>query len=156
MKKYYMSFIDFSEVANVTADYEQIEKAKQRMIDLGLLTEKGNPSPAHISAIASSISSPFFDKLQRRIARRNGGIIAVRDTLRMLNDRKEYTAVFLYLAFLYGFLEWQVPEQLTLLPAVPDVMKCFASEFIADFDRYLRDNVPESGANVKDAEQTDM
>lgn len=156
MKKYYMSFIDFSEVANVTADGEQIKKAKERLTELGLLTDKGNPSPSHISTITSSISAPFFDKLQRRMARRNGGITTARDTLKMLNDRKEYTAVFLYLAFLYGFLEWQVPEQLTLLPAVPDAMKCFAAEFIADFDRYLRDNAPESEADIEDATQTDM
>lgn len=28
MKKYYMAFVDFSEIENITADEEQLEKAK--------------------------------------------------------------------------------------------------------------------------------
>lgn len=42
MKKYYMSFVDFSEIVYVTADEEQLLQAKDRMTKLGLLTEKGN------------------------------------------------------------------------------------------------------------------
>ena len=42
MKKYYMSFVDFSEISNVTADEEQLKKSRDRMAELGLLTEKGN------------------------------------------------------------------------------------------------------------------
>lgn len=40
MKKYYMSFVDFSEISNVTADEEQLKKSRDRMAELGLLTEK--------------------------------------------------------------------------------------------------------------------
>lgn len=45
MKKYYMSFVDFSEIINVTADEELLGKACGRMTELELLTEKGNPAP---------------------------------------------------------------------------------------------------------------
>lgn len=151
MKKYYMSFVDFSEIINVTADEEQLGKARERMTELELLTEKGNPSPSQISNVVSSVSAPFFDKLKKRISRRPGGITSVKDTMKKLADRKEYTAVFLYLAFLYGYLEWQVPEKVLLLPAAPDALKIFASDFMAAFDNFLNeDSAPDK------SEQTDL
>lgn len=156
MKKYYMSFVDFSEIVYVTADEELLLQAKERMTKLGLLTEKGNPSTSEISSTIEHVSAPFFAKLQKRIARRPGGIVAVRDTMKKLYDKKEYTAVFLYLSFLYGFLEWRVPERVRLLPAAPEALKYFAAEFISAFDKYLEANVPESEENAEDAEQTDM
>lgn len=137
MKKYYMAFVDFSEIENITADEEQLEKAKKRMLELGLLTEKSNPSPAQISVMTNSVSSPFFNKLNRRISRRPGGIKAVRDIVKKMCDKKEYTALFLYLCILYGFMEWQVPERIRLLPAVPDALKLFTVDFIAAFDTYM-------------------
>ena len=157
MKKYYMAFVDFSEIENITADEEQLEKAKKRMLELGLLTEKGNPSPSQIGSMTASVSAPFFDKLKRRISRRPGGIPAVKDTLKKLYDKKEYTAVFLYLCFLYGFMEWQVPECVRLLPAVPDALKLFASEFLSAFEAYLESSKPESeDVGEHDGEQENM
>lgn len=137
MKKYYMSFVDFSEIINVTADEEQLTKACGRMEELELLTEKGNPSPAQIGIIAQAEAGPFYDKLKKRISRRPGGIAGVKNTMQKLYDRKEYTALFLYLAILYGFLEWQVPEKILLLPAVPDALKIFEGDFLAAFDERL-------------------
>ncbi len=144
MKKYYMAFVDFSEIVNVTADEAQLEKARQRMTELGLLTEKGNPSPSQISSMTASVSAPFFDKLERRISRRPGGIAAVKETVHKLCDKKEYTALFLYLCILYGFMEWQVPERVLLLPAAPDALKLFASDFLAAFDSYMANSGKES------------
>ena len=149
MKKYYMAFVDLSEIVNVTADEEQLEKAKERMKELGLLTEKGNPSPSQIGSMTVSVSAPFFDKLKRRISRRPGGISAVRNTVTKLYDKKEYTAFFLYLCILYGFMEWQVPERVLLLPSVPEALKLFAAEFITAFDSYLS-NGRESEDNEQD------
>ena len=74
MKKYYMSFVDFSEIINVTADEEQLTKACDRMAELELLTEKGNPSTAQIGIVAQAEAGPFYDKLKKRISRRPGGI----------------------------------------------------------------------------------
>lgn len=156
MKKYYMAFVDFSEIVNVTADEEQLEKARTRMMELGLLTEKGNPSPTQISSMTASVSAPFFDKLKRRLSRRPGGISAEKNTIKKLYDKKEYTALFLYLCFLYGFMEWQVPERVLLLPAAPDALKLFASDFLAAFEAYLVNSGQESEAAEYDGEQENM
>ena len=157
MKKYHMAFVDFSEIVNVTADEAQLEKARARMIELGLLTERGNPSPSQINSMTASVSAPFFDKLKRRIGRRPGGISIIKDTVKKLFDKKEYTALFLYLCFLYGFMEWQVPERVLLLPAAPDALKLFASDFLTAFETYLANSGQESGKTAEyDNEQENM
>lgn len=140
MKKYYLSHIDFSELINVTADAEQLEIAKTRMIELGLLTEKGNPATAAIGSMVDSLSKSFFIKLQRRLRYRNGGIASVKDTMKKLYDRKDYYGFFLYIAFLYGFLEWQVPGRVVLLPAVPEALKCYCTDLITAFDKFTEEN----------------
>ena len=152
-----MAFVDFSEIVNVTADEAQLEKARARMIELGLLTERGNPSPSQINSMTASVSAPFFDKLKRRIGRRPGGISIIKDTVKKLFDKKEYTALFLYLCFLYGFMEWQVPERVLLLPAAPDALKLFASGFLTAFETYLANSGQESGKTAEyDNEQENM
>lgn len=155
MKKYYLSHIDFSELINVTADSEQIEKAKKRMVELGLLTEKGNPAPSVIESMTVNISKSFFAKLHRRLRRRAGGVSAVKDTLRKIYDSKDYTAFFLYVAFLYGFVEWQVPERIMLLPAVPEALKCYCNDFITALEAYLKENAAESEGLAEYDTQTD-
>lgn len=157
MKKYYLSHIDFSELVNVTADAEQLDLAKERMVELGLLTEKGNPATGAISALFGSLSKSFFIKLQRRLRYRNGGVTAVRDTLRKIYDRKDYYGFFLYIAFLYGFLEWQVPGRVVLLPAVPEALRCYCAELMTAFDKFIEDNAEaESEDNAEDGNQTDL
>lgn len=150
MKKYYMAFVDFSEIINVTADMEQLEKAKMRMSELELLTEKGNPSTTQLRAISEQTTGAFLDKLQKRVARRPGGIEGVRDTFQKLYDKKEFNAMFLYLVFLYGFIEWQVPERTALLPAVPEALKFFMAEFITGFNQRLLSQNKENGEREKD------
>ncbi len=140
MKKYYLSHIDFSELVNVTADEEQLSSARERMTELKLLTEKGNPATGAISSMVSNLSKSFFLKLQRRLRYRKGGVTAVRDTLKKLYDRKDYYGFFLYISFLYGFLEWQVPVRVVLLPAVPEALKCYCTEFMAAFDKFIEEN----------------
>lgn len=140
MKKYYLSHIDFSELVNVTADEEQLKSARERMTELNMLTEKGNPATAAISSMVGSLSKSFFLKLQRRMRYRNGGIADVRDTLKKLYDRKDYYGFFLYISFLYGFLEWQVPGRVVLLPAVPEALRCYCTEFMAAFDKFIEEN----------------
>ena len=154
MKKYYMSFVDFSEIINVTADEEQLTKACDRMEELELLTEKGNPSPAQIGIVAQAEAGPFYDKLKKRISRRPGGIAGVKNTMQKLYDRKEYTALFLYLAILYGFPEWQVPEKILLLPAVPDALKAFEGDFLSALDERLAAEAGESEAPADSEPET--
>lgn len=136
MKKYYLSHIDFSELINVTADPEQIKIARAKMQELGMLTEKGNPSVSSLTVTANNGSRSFFIKLRKRL-RRRGGIRGVRATLQMLHNRKDYYGFFMYIAFLYGFLEWQVPERVMLLPAVPEALKCYCGELLLALDKFL-------------------
>lgn len=152
MKKYYLSHIDFSEIVNVTADENQLERAKERMTELGLLTEKGNPAPAAISSAVSSLSKAFAVKLKKRLRRRDGGINTVKETLQKLNDRKDYYGFFMYVAFLYGFLEWQVPERIMLLPAVPEALKCYCNELMAVLNEFSQ----ESEDSVEDVSETNL
>lgn len=157
MKKYYLSHIDFSEIINVTADEEQLKEAMERMTELKLLTEKGNPSVGAISSMVSDLSKSFFLKLQRRLRYRKGGITAVRDTLKKLYARKDYYGFYLYHSFLYGFLEWQVPGRVVLLPAVPEALKCYCTEFMAAFDKFIEEN-PDAklDASVEDENRVDV
>lgn len=157
MKKYYLSHIDFSEIVNVTADERQIERAKQRMTELGLLTEKGNPATSVISSSTVRLSRSFISKLQKRLRRTDGGIRAVTNTLQKLCDRKDYYGFFLYIAFLYGFLEWQVPERIMLLPAVPEALKCYCNEQMDAINRFISENnTAESEDGTNDGGKTDL
>lgn len=138
MKKYYMSMIDFSEVVNVSTDPEQLDKARDRMVELGLATEKGNPSPTQISILVSATVPAFLDKLKVRLARRRGGLQGAVETFRMMYDHEDYYGMFFYMAFLYGFLGWQVPEGVTLMPAMPGALKHYMGGFMDAAEDYLR------------------
>lgn len=155
MKKYYLSHIDFSEVVNVTVDEEQLSRARERMKELKMLTDKGKPSVSSISLTANVESGALLAKLRKRL-RRRGGVRGVRATLGMLCDRRDYYGFFLYLAFLYGFLEWQVPEKLTLLPAVPEALKCYCSEFLDGIDKRLTSSKGTDSSEPKDDDQDDI
>lgn len=138
MKKHPLSHIDYFEIANITADGKQLDYAQTTMEKFGLLTEAGEPSVNMISAAANR-STAFFVKLQRRLQHRVGGIAAVKDTLHMLLDRRDYYGFYLYITFWYGFVEWQVPEQIILLPAVPEALECYCAELMSAFDKFLQE-----------------
>lgn len=146
MRKYFISHIDFSEIVNVTTDPAQLETARRRMKELGLLTEKGNPSPATIGAAVNRLAPPFLSKLSKRISRRPGGINGVYETLQDLYERREYVGYFLYVVFFYGFIEWLVPEQIALMPASPETLKAFCTAFTERFTAYRAERESEDGA----------
>lgn len=146
MRKYYISHIDFSEIVNVTAVPAQLETARKRMKELGLLTEKGNPSPATIGTAVNRLAPPFFSKLGKRISRRPGGINGVYETLQDLYERREYVGYFLYVVFFYGFIEWLVPEQIALMPASPETLKAFCTAFTERFTAYRAEKESEGSA----------
>ena len=149
MKKYYLSHVDFSEIVNVTTDESRLSRARDRMKQLRMLTDKGKPSVSSLSKTANNEIGPMLLKLRRRM-RGRGGVRAVKATLHMLYDRKDYYGFFLYLTILYGFLEWQVPEKIVLLPAVPEVLKCYCTEFMKAMDNSLS-----MGAVTADEESAD-
>lgn len=144
MRRYYMSIVDFSEIENITADKERAELSKEKLKEYGLLTEKGNPSSMQIALLSRQTSDRFLHKLSRRMERRPGGIESVYKTFEQLEKKKEYTAMYMYLAFLYGFMEWRVPRKIALLPASNEALKVFFTEFKGNFEEWCENRNRES------------
>ena len=96
MKKYYMAFVDFSEIKNVTADKEQLELSRQKMIEYEILTTKGNPSTAAIHNIAADFLPQFINRLDFRTSRLKDGMNGIYETMKELYSRKEYMGFYLY------------------------------------------------------------
>lgn len=138
MKNYYMSIIDLSEIRNITANKETLDAAEAELCDRGILTDKGNVSPANIRRITESNCPQFFEKLKRRLSRRENAFEDIFNTFKMLNDSGEYTSVYLYLAFLYGFIQWRVPLEINLISSNYETLKAFCSELVKKFDKFIR------------------
>lgn len=141
MRRYYMSIVDFSEIENITADEKKAVQSRELLKENGLLTEKGNPSSTQIALLSKQTTERFLQKLSRRMLRRPGGIDGVFKTFEALENKKEYTAMYMYLAFLYGFIEWRVPRKIALLPASSEALKVFFTAFKEDFIKWM-ENVP--------------
>lgn len=140
MRRYFMSIIDFSEIENITANENRLKELKEQMQKEGLLTEKGNPSNAQISALSKRTAERFLHKLSRRMRNRYGGIEGVYNTFKLLEQRKEYIAMYFYLAFLYGFLEWRVPRNIEMLSSNNEMLKIFFTEFSLRFEEFLNES----------------
>ena len=138
MKNYYMSIIDLSEIRNITANKETLDAAEAELYDRGILTDKGNVSPANIRRITESNCPQFFEKLKRRLSRRENAFEDIFNTFKMFNDSGEYTSVYLYLAFLYGFIQWRVPLEINLISSNYETLKAFCSELVKKFDEFIR------------------
>jgi hypothetical protein len=139
MKKYYMSHVDFSEIDTITGDEITRENALAKLNEAGALNAKGKPDASFLSTLSASVSAPFFAKLQKRLSRRRGGAGGVYETLQRLYAGKEYTAMYLYIVIMYGFLEWQVPQTVSALPVVPEALKAFLAEFMSDFTEFINE-----------------
>ena len=138
MKNYYMSIIDLSEIRNITTNKETLDAAEAELYDRGILTDKGNVSPANIRRIAESNCPQFFEKLKRRLSRRENAFEDIFNTFKMFNESGEYTSVYLYLAFLYGFIQWRVPLEINLISSNYETLKAFCSELVKKFDEFIR------------------
>ena len=144
-----MSIIDFSEIENITADEYKLEELKKQMQEQGLLTEKGNPSNAQISTLCKQTSSRLLFKLNRRMPKRFGGIESIYKTFKMLEQRKEYTAMYFYLTFLYGFIGWRMPQKIEVLSSNVDALKVFFNEFLSRFEAFLSESEPVDSGEEK-------
>ncbi len=138
MKNYYMSIIDLSEIRNITANKETLDAAEAELYDRGILTDKGNVSPANIRRITESNCPQFFEKLKRRLSRRENAFEDIFNTFKMFNESGEYTSVYLYLAFLYGFIQWRVPLEINLISSNYETLKAFCSELVKKFEEFIR------------------
>lgn len=137
MKKYDMSIVDLSEIANVTTDIEKLQKANARMKELGIIGENGSVNEITVKKLVKAITVPLFGKLNRRTRRHSGGMMEICENVVSLAERGEITAVYFYIAYLYGFLQWRVPEALSLLPADDEALTVFVSEFKNSFSEYI-------------------
>ena len=137
MKKYYMAFVDFSEIKNVTADKEQLELSRQKMIEYEILTTKGNPSITAIHSVAADFLPQFINRLDFRTSRLKDGMNGIYETMKELYSRKEYMGFYLYLAIMYGFIQWRMPEKIELLPASTQALKIFCTECLVYFERHF-------------------
>ena len=144
MKKYDMSIIDLSEVINVTTDIEQLQNANERLKELGLLTEKGNVSAATVQRIIDRYAVPFFEKLQRRLARKPGFLEDIYDMFTSLIEREDFCGAYLYLTFWYGYLQWRVPEAIALAPADDRVLTCVAAALQKAFSKFMEETAEET------------
>ena len=153
MRKYYVAHVDFSEIDSITLDQISHDRAIEKLTGEGAIDEKKKPNVEYINLFSGSVSLPFFNKLERRMNRRRGGITGVRDTLQKLYKGKEYTAMYLLIAVYYGFMEWSVPDVLTCLPAAPAALSMFMGEFMEDFDEFIEDL--ESRSEDEDGDETD-
>ena len=139
MRKYYLSFVDLSEVINVTANPDQISWALDQLRKSYFIDNLNEPNRIQIGNFAASIFPSFFDKLSIRIAHWQGGILSVHQTLHKLMDMEDYIGMYLYLVVMYGFLMWKTPDHLQLLGANPPALQCYMEAFLELFDNALRE-----------------
>ena len=131
--------MDFSEIENITSDYVKIKEASDKMKTLGMMNDDGSINETRIKQIVNDATVPFFAKLNRRIRHIDGGMSEVFLNYSMMVERSEYIAAYFYIAFLYGFMQWGVPEEISLVPADDNVLKFFAVEFGKRFSSYMEE-----------------
>ena len=149
MRKYYVSHVDLSEIEAISVDKTSLEISIEKLTEAGAINAKGKPDINIINNLSGSLSFPFFGKLSRRLSRRRGGIRTFYETVQKLQSAKEFNALYLYIVIHYGFIEWQVPALVTCMPAVPDVLKAYINEFMADFEEFINEQ------DAKEAESSD-
>lgn len=134
MKRYFESHIDFSEIESITTNEEQITATHDELAELGLLNgKKINPEP-----ISEAIQPEmFFNRIDRRMRNRPSGLENMVSTLHMLYDRRDYYAVYLYVVFLFGFVQWRTPHPFAVLAANPDYLKQYLPELLQLLDEYM-------------------
>ena len=154
MRKYYMSHVDFSEIDTLSNDEITRKNALAMMTEAGAINAKGKPDANVINNLSGSSSYQFFSKLSKRLSRRRGGIRAVYELLQKMQAAKEYTAMYLYIVIHYGFLECQVPRLVTCLPVIPEALKMFLTEFMADFEEFMSELDAQETADAETPDTT--
>ena len=137
MKKYDMSIIDLSEISNITVNVEKLQNANEKMKEMGLLNENGSVNESAVKSLVNDITVPLFGKLSRRIRRYPDGMMEVYENVASFVERGEITALYFYVAFIYGFLQWRVPQAVSLLPADDKALEAFAKEFKNCLSRHI-------------------
>lgn len=139
MKNYYMSITDYSEVRFLTGDITEREDPDTMLTDKGILTAKGNPSKEKMRKIAETMAEPLIVKVHSRLKFRINRDKPVINTFNEMYDNSDYTGMYLYLTFLYGFVGWKVPIEINLISSRRDLLAAFFGEFMEMLDSKLRE-----------------
>ncbi len=150
MKRYNMSIIDLSEIRNITANKDTLETAEGMLIEREILNASGDVDKARIKEINELNAQGFLTKLMRRNRRRGGFFEDVYDTLNMLNKSGEYAAMYLYIVFLYGSVEWRIPLEVNLVSSNFEALKLYCKEFLKSYKSFLAEVKKNEDKETKD------
>lgn len=139
MKNFYMSITDYSEIRFLTGDITEREDPDKMLADKGIITAKGNPSKEKMRKIAEQMAEPLIVKVHSRLNFRKNKDKPVINTFNKMYDNSDYTGMYLYLTFLYGFVGWKTPLEINLISSRRDLLVAFFGEFMEMLDSKLRE-----------------
>lgn len=139
MKNFYMSITDYSEIRFLTGDITDKEDPDKMLAEKGIITAKGNPSEEKMRKIAVQMAEPLIVKVHSRLNFRKNKDKPVINTFNKMYDNSDYTGMYLYLTFLYGFVGWKTPLEINLISSRRDLLAAFFGEFMEMLDSKLRE-----------------
>ena len=139
MKNFYMSITDYSEIRFLTGDITERDDPDTMLAEKGIITAKGNPSKEKMRKIAEQMAEPLIVKVHSRLNFRKNKDKPVINTFNKMYDNSDYTGMYLYLTFLYGFVGWKTPLEINLISSRRDLLAAFFGEFMEMLDNKLRE-----------------
>ena len=139
MKNFYMAITDYSEIRFLTGDITDREDPDTMLADKGIITAEGNPSKSEMRKIAEQMAEPLIVKLHSKLKFRKNTDKPVINTFNKMYDNSDYTGMYLYLTFLYGFVGWKTPLEINLISSRRDLLAAFFGEFMEMLDSKLRE-----------------
>lgn len=136
MKNFYMSISDYSEIRFLTGDLTDKENTDEMLREKGFLTEKGNPSASAVSDLNGRLAKPLLRRISSKLQNRMNGFEPIKNTyLKMYSDR-DYTGMYLFTVFLYGFIGWRTPLELNLISSRRELLKIYFGEFAGTLEEF--------------------
>ena len=139
MKNFYMSITDYSEIRFLTGDITDREDPDTMLAEKGIITAKGNPSKDKMRKITEQTAEPLIVKVHSGLKFRKNTDKPVIHTFNKMYDNSDYTGMYLYLTFLYGFVGWKTPLEINLISSRRDLLAAFFGEFMEMLDNKLRE-----------------
>ena len=139
MKNFYMSITDYSEIRFLTGDITEREDPDTMLAEKCIITAKGNPSKEKMRKIAGQMAEPLIVKVHSRLNFRKNKDKPVINTFNKMYDNSDYTGMYLYLTFLYGFVGWKTPLEINLISSRRDLLAAYFGEFMEMLDSKLRE-----------------
>lgn len=114
-------------------------RLKQDLISKGLVDHYGNPDVNMINIRTGTFTAEIVDKL----AEEQYDIHLIYDHLSTLVTENEVRAAYYFLYSIVKALDMEMPPMLIQACAMPDVMKTYLAEFLADYYDCMKDFVNE-------------